>query len=192
MLVFVCLSLVVSALSQRRGPLCLLTTNDVSGPFFEESAPSVYHLAPAEEMLNHPIETFIYGAVMNSNCQPVPGATYHIWYAGDQTTEANPTGSVHYTFPPDKLWYRGKTITDQNGEYSFHGTFPGEYSGRPIIHYHVKVIAGGKEFVTQMYFDGGVPPSYEDYVKNRETQFPRVTYRPDGSRDVVFNVILDL
>jgi len=175
-------------------PICQLTTNDQEGPFFQESAPMAYDIAPDIEMEFHPIETFIYGRVLDANCRTVNDAIVHIWYGGNQSTPANPDGEVRYTTPPEKLWYRGQTRTNMDGEYRFHGTYPGLYDLRPIIHYHIKVIARGKELITQMYFRDDVPPQYEDYVKGRETQFPTVTYRKcnDGSRNIFFDIVMDI
>jgi len=121
--------------------------------------------------------------VLDSNCKGIGGALVEVWYAG-----GDPVG---YTFPGRNpvLWYRGKVNADSQGRYEFKATFPRRYEGRPIIHYHYKVTAKGREFITQAYFKGGVPPSYEDYVKGRESQFPKVQASRNG-RMVTFNVRL--
>merc|ERR1712055_443103 len=61
-------------------------------------------------------------------------------------------------------------------------TYPRIYQGRAIKHYHFKVTAEGKEFVTQAYFKGEVPPKFEDMVKGRESQFPKVEAIAEGRR----------
>lgn len=49
------------------------------------------------------------------------------------------------------------------------------------------------EFVTQLYFPDDVPPSYEDYVRGRESQFPTsVEYLEGGTRRITWNVYLDI
>jgi len=159
------------------------TTNDVEGPFFEPNAPKNYALAPRNELNDRNQAVLLKGQVLDSNCKGIGGALVEVWYAG-----GDPVG---YTFPGRNpvLWYRGKVNADNQGRYEFKATFPRRYEGRPIIHYHYKVTAKGREFITQAYFKGGVPPSYEDYVKGRESQFPKVQANRNGRR-VTFNVRL--
>ena len=99
--------------------------------------------------------------------------------------------TVHYTFPPDTLWYRGWTQTDADGAYRFEATYPGTYTQRPIPHVHYKVVTPTKELVTQLYFRGDVPPSYEDYVRGRETQFPQGFSATRLGKSVKFDIVLD-
>lgn len=100
-----------------------------------------------------------------------------------------------YTFPStsDTLWYRGKMTTNQNGEYSYRGTFPAVYEARPIRHIHYKITDNnrGVELVTQLYFKDFVPPSYEDYVRGRDTQFPTRWGRISVGRKAVFDVVME-
>jgi len=162
--------------------VCQITTRDVEGPFFEAGAPNVKVLAPTGE-LTPGNKITIEGFLTDSNCNPISGAIVHAWYAG-----GNPVG---YTFPPDYLWYRGFVLTDKNGKYSFVGTYPGTYSGRPIPHIHYKVITASKELVTQLYFRNDVPPSYEDYVVGRDSQFPRNITATQSGRMINFDIVMD-
>lgn len=154
------------------------TRKDVEGPFFEPNAPNKKELAPANELNDRSQFVILKGQVLGRDCQGVSGALVEVWYAGGQP------GNIGYTFPGKnpELWYRGKVNADNQGRYSFKATYPRRYDGRPIIHYHFKVTAGRKEFVTQAYFKGGVPPSYEDYVKGRESQFAKVEDIAEGRR----------
>merc|ERR1712037_49051 len=159
------------------------TRSDVAGPFFEPNAPKDKELAPRNELNDRNQFVLLEGQVLGTDCQGVGGALVEVWYAGWKS------GNVGYTFPgkDDELWYRGKVEADSQGRYSFKATYPREYVGRPILHYHYKVTAGEREFITQAYFKGGVPPSYEDYVKGRESQFPKVEDIPEGRR-VTFDI----
>merc|ERR1712130_440351 len=175
------LLLVLPSLSLGQTQCGLFTTSDVPGPFFEANAPKDKELAPRDE-LNDPNQfVILQGQVLGRDCQGVGGALVEVWYAGGK-----PGQEGGYTFPPDELWYRGRVNADNKGRYSFKATFPHEYTGRPIIHYHYKVTTGRNrkrmEFITQAYFKGGVPPSYEDYVRGRESQFPKVEDIPEGRR----------
>ena len=79
----------------------------------------------------------------------------------------------------------------QNGKYSYVATYPGTYSGRPIPHIHYKVITPSKTLTTQLYFKNDVPPSYEDYVNGRQSQFPSSITRTSDGRNVRFDLVMD-
>jgi len=187
------LLLLLISVSSGQRPGCRLTSNDQEGPFFEANAPQETDIAPGLEYLDRGVETYVYGQVLDRNCQPVAYATVNIWYAGGQRSAISQGDYTHYTFPPKYLWYRGQRTTKTDGRYWFHATYPGVYEVRPIPHYHIKVEARGREFITQIYFKDDIPPSYEDYVRDRETQYPLVWQRSvGGTRYVVFNVVLDI
>jgi len=185
------LLLVLPSLSLGQTQCGPFTTNDVEGPFFEPNAPKDKELAPRKELNDQSQYVVLEGQVRGRDCKGINGALVEVWYAGGEP------GNIGYTFPGrnTELWYRGKVYADRQGRYSFKATYPRRYDGRPIIHYHYKVTAGGgrkaKEFITQAYFRGGVPPSYEDYVRGRESQFPNVGRIPDGRR-VTMNIRLDV
>merc|ERR1712172_473998 len=163
---------------------CRLTTRDVEGPFYESGAPEVIQVAPSNELNDPNTDILIEGTVLNKQCRPITNAVVDIWYAG-----GNPIG---YTFPPAKLWYRGRGRTDGKGKYVFKATYPGVYSGRPIPHIHYKVFAGGKELTTQLYFENDVPPSFEDYVARRGSQFAQNVQANPNGRIFTFNLVLDV
>ena len=54
-----------------------------------------------------------------------------------------------------------------------------------------QVTTNATEFVTQAYFKGSVPPSYEDYVVGREKQFAGVEVTA-GGRVVTFDIVMDV
>ena len=45
------------------------------------------------------------------------------------------------------------------------------------------------ELVTQLYFENNVPPSFEDRVKGRKTQFPQQVTATEKGRDVRFDIV---
>ena len=55
-----------------------------------------------------------------------------------------------------------------------------------------QVITPSKEFITQLYFKNDVPPSYEDYIVNRATQFPSSDRRTSSGRNINFNLVIDV
>ena len=46
--------------------------------------------------------------------------------------------------------------------------------------------------MTQLYFYNDVPPSYEDYVEGRQSQFPSSIVRSDSGRKIYFDVVMDV
>ena len=55
----------------------------------------------------------------------------------------------------------------------------------------IKVFDGQKELTTQLYFHNDVPPSFEDYVKGRDSQFPQKIKPSCNGRIITFDVVLD-
>ena len=56
----------------------------------------------------------------------------------------------------------------------------------------------GQTFITQLYFRGQVPPSYQNYVRSRGSQFGEVaalgvgqSNLPNGGNRITFNIRLD-
>jgi len=165
---------------------CNVTMADQEGPFFEAGAPNTNMLVPESERTSKDFLKLV-GRVLDKNCNPIRNAKVQCWYAG-----GNP---VHYTFPPAHLWYRGYVLTDKGGRYSFDATFPGVYDIRPIIHYHMKAITKIKTLTTQIYFKGHIPPAYEDYVKGRDTQYPKSDFVfenvQERQRTIEFDLVMD-
>jgi len=171
-------------LGQRK---CTPTQSDVKGPKFVPQAPRTTILAPSSEMRDPNKKAIIFGKIVDRKCRPIPGARVDLWYAGGIADD----GDAIYTAPPQRLWYRGWMSVGKDGAYRFEGTYPGVYRGRPIRHYHIKIEDGGKEFITQMYFKGDIPASFANYVKRYGTQ-PTVTRAPDGTRNILANIVVDM
>jgi len=168
---------------------CQLTTSDMEGPFYEAGAPNTIRVIP-ESQLEWPTTMEVSGRVLDQRCRPIAGARVDIWYAGGNDRIG---GEARYSFPPSQLFYRGHRHTQhQTGEYYFLASFPGVYDERPIPHLHMKVTTSKKTFITQVYFKGQVPPGYENYVKGRETQFPKyiTTYPENGRLNMGFDIVM--
>jgi len=176
--------------SQRKW--CPCTTGDQLGPFYE---PRLYSpktdIAPWHELRNPQLAATLTGKIRDRRCWPLKKAKVEVWYAG--TTGNNYT----FSYP---LWYRGMTETDEYGRYTFKATYPVIYQERPILHYHFKVTARGKEFVTQAYFEDKIPWSYQNYVSTRHSQFAKVTPRYGRrwgrrtriGRTITYNINMDV
>jgi protocatechuate 3,4-dioxygenase beta subunit len=81
------------------------------------------------------------GYVLDSQCQPVPGARVDFWQADSEGQYDN----QGYTL-------RGYQVTDSQGRYTVETVVPGLYPGR-TRHIHVKVSApNGPTLTTQLYF----------------------------------------
>ena len=46
--------------------------------------------------------------------------------------------------------------------------------------------------MTQLYFRNDVPPSYEDYVEGRQSQFPSSIIGSDSGREIHFDIVMDV
>eukprot|EP00088_Acartia_fossae_P015281 TRINITY_DN18349_c0_g1_i1.p1 TRINITY_DN18349_c0_g1~~TRINITY_DN18349_c0_g1_i1.p1 ORF type:complete len:188 (-),score=20.73 TRINITY_DN18349_c0_g1_i1:525-1088(-) len=181
-----CCLITLTLISTCQGQSCRPTRSDVLGPKFVRGANRTNILAPRSE-LNDPLKrTTISGRVLDRSCKPVPGARIDIWYAGGQAAD----GNAIYTERGQRLWYRGYEIVGEDGKYEFYGTYPGIYRGRPIRHYHIKVDAKNREFITQVYFKGDISPGFENYVE-RAGNTVNVRRGREGARFVKLDVVID-
>jgi len=184
------------------------TRADMQGPFYLPKAPIRNMLVPEEELRDRNKAVLLEGQVFDKDCQLIAGAMVEVWYfsptRGNYTFPCYPypcqgRGCREPTFPYDdcgkteespesdedgdtgvsrNLWFRGRTMTDEYGRYVFAATYPGNYSARPIKHYHFKVTAEETEFITQSYPYADpeelVATSYEDYPESHCSEFPKV------------------
>ena len=63
---------------------------------------------------------------------------------------------------------------------------------KALILFSIQVFGGGKELTTQLYFQNDVPPSYEDYVANRSSQFPQKVQATSSGRTITFDLVMDV
>ncbi len=145
------------ATCKQRGPTpgCLVTEDNILGPFYKENAPFDADLAAllAGELL------LISGTVFGCDCvTPLPGAIVDVWQADD----AGAYDNAGFTL-------RGKIQADAQGRYSFLTVRPGWYLNgaqyRPA-HIHYKVShEDGVALTTQLYFEGDPYIPIDPFVK---------------------------
>ena len=95
--------------------------------------------------------------IVNSACQPVPGATLELWhtnpaglYSGSDASNMCTNGNAAARA---SRWFRGIQTANTSGRVDFDSCFPGWYSSR-TIHIHFTVRVGSTEYVTsQLFFE---------------------------------------
>lgn len=94
----------------------------------------------------------LFGRVLDTNGDPIPGATVEIWQTDAQGIYDHPGDRA--TASRDRSFqFYGATATDADGNYVFRTIEPGYYEPRPK-HIHVKVKLDGRELLTtQFYFE---------------------------------------
>jgi protocatechuate 3,4-dioxygenase beta subunit len=102
----------------------------------------------------------ISGKVMSTGCQPLAGATVHVWLADPQGSYDNQDAQGNpLSVPAAQQLYRGRIVSDAAGNYAFECLRPGNYfdSGWSLWrpgHIHIQVeVPGYKTLITQLYFD---------------------------------------
>lgn len=163
----VVLLLLASLLGLTSGSQCgNLTLAAPEGAHFVRYVGSKHRLAPDTELEDPAMAVILRGRVLDRRCDPLPGAVVDIWYAGQREI------------------YRGQALTNKIGEYEFLASFPSVNREKAIPHYNIKVkTSGGDEttFTTQIYFKNSIPIEFEDFIRNRDTQFASVSKIHPGS-----------
>jgi protocatechuate 3,4-dioxygenase beta subunit len=165
-----------------------LTAADAKGPFYLANIPPTGLLAPVS-LLNQPEKVLLVaGTIYGDDCLPLSKVRVEAWYAGDPDDQGN-----FYSLGGANNDYRGSVVTDNCGAYKFTQTFPALYPSRPILHVHFRVstVTDDQELlVTQMYFEGMVPTSFES-SPSRALQIVSVDTAQDGVRSTVFNMYVN-
>lgn len=163
----VVLLLLASLLGLTSGSQCgNLTLAAPEGAHFVRYVGSKHRLATDTELEDPAMAIILRGRVLDRRCDPLPGAVVDIWYAGQRE------------------FYRGQALTNKIGEYEFLASFPSVNREKAIPHYNIKVkTSGGDEttFTTQIYFKNSIPIEFEDFIRNRDTQFASVSKVHHGS-----------
>ena len=134
------------------GQECILTTDDILGPYFVEGAPIRTIIAHSDEPGQR---LFVSGRILQNDCEtPISGATVEVWHANDagcysinlDCTTGNPEN--------DDYNLRGKMFSNESGHYAFETILPGYYASRPK-HIHIKITTPNEEvLISQIYFEG--------------------------------------
>jgi len=116
------------------------TPTQTEGPYFKPSSPERVSLLEPE-MRGRRLT--VSGAVLGTDCKPVPRALLDFWQAD---------AGGRYDNAAFRL--RGHQLTDAEGRYRLETILPGIYPGR-ARHIHVKVQAPSRPpLTTQLYFPG--------------------------------------
>jgi len=151
------------------------TVRQMDGPFYKPSSPQRSDLVEAGAKAR-PVE--LSGYVLTRRCQPVPRVLVDLWHA-DDTGDYDNRG----------FRYRGHILTDAQGRYRFRTILPAHYPGR-TRHYHVKVLATGRQLLTTQLYFPNEPQNARDFLFRRE-----LTMRmgeAGGGLSARFDFVLDL
>jgi len=172
------------ACEKRKLKKCV-TTDDMLGPFYRESAPFRTNLNATNQT-----GTFlaISGIVYGKDCKtPVSGATVDIWHADNSANYDNTTSDFNF---------RGKVNTDSNGKYEFTSLVPGRYLNgstyRPS-HIHFRITADKhKELTTQLYFSGDPYINSDPWASDEDADERIITLTTDnnGNKSGTFDIKL--
>ena len=134
------------------GQECILTTDDILGPYFVQGSPIRTIIAHSNEPGQR---LFLSGRILQNDCEtPISGAMIEVWHANDagcysinlDCTTGNPEN--------DDYNLRGKMFSNESGYYAFETILPGHYANRPK-HIHIIITTPNEEvLVSQIYFEG--------------------------------------
>ena len=151
------------------------TEKQMEGPFYKPSSPARADLIEAGSKAR-PLE--LTGFVLTRTCKPVERVLVDLWHA-DEAGDYDNRG----------FRYRGHILTDGQGRYRFRTIVPALYPGR-TRHYHVKVLATGRQLLTTQLYFPNEPQNARDGLFRRE-----LTMRMADASDGVsarFDFVLDL
>lgn len=178
---------------------CVVSPKQVEGPYFVDEMlnRSDIRIDPStgRKSAGIPLElTLTVMEVGGRDCRPLSGATVDIWHcdaAGVYSDVKDLFGNFGDT--RGQKFLRGYQITDSSGVARFTTVYPGWYPGRPVhIHYKVRT-SGGKEFVSQLYFDEKITDTVhalEPYRKKKKRDTMNADDRifRDGGRESILAV----
>lgn len=147
------------------------TPDQTEGPFWTPNSPERSDFS-ADGVPGEPMA--LNGAVVDTDCRPVPGTLLDFWQAD---------GNGVYDNEGYKL--RGHLFTDDAGRFRLATVKPGLYPGR-TRHFHVKVRRpGGEVLTTQLYFPGE-PANRADSIYRPELE---MTVADNGDASFTFVVV---
>jgi protocatechuate 3,4-dioxygenase beta subunit len=181
-----------------REPVCLLTPEQIAGPYFRNPKLIRRNISEGQDGIPLVLRLVIVDAMTG---EPVTGALVDIWhcnargaYSGwskvnpDQEVDADNIGSIPRT--DDDTYLRGGQFSDNKGVVRFTTVYPGFYAGR-ALHIHVAVrITGGNNYleerhvawVGQLYF----PEVASRSVLNAKAYSGRTVTAPTNAQDEIY------
>src|ERR1700722_19648284 len=101
------------------------TPQQVLGPYFLANSPQTSRLFPQSASGSR---VNVSGQVMSPGCQPLAGATVHVWLADPQGAYDNQDAQGNpLNVPAAQQLYRGRMVSDAAGNYAFDCLRPGNY-----------------------------------------------------------------
>jgi protocatechuate 3,4-dioxygenase beta subunit len=151
------------------------TARQMDGPFYKPQSPERSDLVEPGEKARL-VE--LSGQVLTRVCRPVPRVLVDLWHADDKGEYDN-----------RGFRYRGHVFTDADGRYRFKTIVPALYPGR-TRHYHVKVLATGRQLLTTQLYFPDEPANRRDGLFRRELTMKMA--RAGEGTSGRFDFILDL
>ena len=151
------------------------TARQTDGPFYKPQSPERADLVEPGATAR---TVELSGTVLTRACRPVPRVLVDLWHA-DEKGEYDNGG----------FRYRGHVFTDESGRYRFRTIVPALYPGR-TRHYHVKVLATGRQLLTTQLYFPDEPANRRDGLFRRELTVK--TAEAGESTSARFDFVLDL
>lgn len=134
---------------------CVITEDNIEGPFFLPGAP---HRAVLAAPGDAGTRLVLSGRVLSTGCTPIPGARIEVW-------QADATGA----YDVDGFRFRGQLVTAADGSWQVSTIVPGRYlNGRQYRPAHVHVKLEHPRFApltTQLYFEGDPYNDVDPWVR---------------------------
>jgi protocatechuate 3,4-dioxygenase beta subunit len=151
------------------------TPSQTAGPYFKPSSPLRASLLEAG--VSGP-RIVVEGAVLGTDCRPIPRALVDFWQADARGVYDNAGFRL-----------RGHQFTDDAGRYRLETVVPGIYPGR-TRHFHVRVQAPSQPVLTTQLYFSGESGNQGDFIFN-----PALVLRiqdGEGSKLASFDFVLDV
>jgi protocatechuate 3,4-dioxygenase beta subunit len=152
------------------------TISQTEGPFYTPETPERTSFIEDDTVGTHMV---VAGFVLNTRCEPVPGAMLDFWHADDEGVYDN-----------EGYKLCGHFFADDEGRWSLETIVPGLYPGR-TRHFHVKVQAPNESILTTQLYFPDEPDNARDGIYN-EALLMEVEDLEDDSKQAFFNFVLDI
>jgi protocatechuate 3,4-dioxygenase beta subunit len=152
------------------------TISQTEGPFYTPDSPERTSFIEEDTVGTRMV---VAGFVLNTRCEPVPGAMLDFWHADNDGVYDN-----------EGYRLRGHFFSDDEGRWSLETIVPGLYPGR-TRHFHVKVQAPRQSILTTQLYFPDEPDNARDGIFN-EALIMEVEDTDDEDKHAFFNFVLDI